>query len=98
MKATVKQAKSILAKTAKNRLAGGAPQPVMLWGPPGIGKSDIVKAVAQELGIDLRDIRLSQLDPVDLRGVPAVEDGQTKWATPSFFPTDPESAGKGIDC
>lgn len=93
MKATVKQARSILAKITKNRLADGAPQPVMLWGPPGIGKSDIVKTVAQELGIDLRDIRLSQLDPVDLRGVPAVEDGQTKWAAPSFFPTDPESAG-----
>lgn len=93
MKATVKKAKSILAKLVKEQLAGGAPQPVMLWGPPGIGKSDIVKTATKECGIELRDIRLAQLDPVDLRGVPTVENGQTKWAIPSFFPTDPESAG-----
>ena len=93
MKTTVTKAKAILDKLAKNQLCGGAPQPVMLWGPPGIGKSDLVRAVSKELGIELRDVRLAQLDPVDLRGVPTVEDGQTKWATPSFFPTDPESAG-----
>ncbi|MBE6370594.1 MAG: AAA family ATPase [Lentisphaerae bacterium] len=93
MNTTVKKAKSILDKFVKNQLAGGASQPVMLWGPPGIGKSDIVKSVAQESSIELRDIRLAQQDPVDLRGVPTVEAGQTKWATPSCFPTDPESAG-----
>ena len=87
MEVTVKTAKAILTKLAQKQLVGGKPQPEMLWGPPGIGKSDIVKAVAKECGIELRDIRLAQLDPVDLRGVPAVEDGQTKWATPSFFPT-----------
>ena len=93
MKTTVKKAKSILDKFVKNQLAGGVPPPVMLRGAPGIGKSDIVKSVAQESSIELRDIRLAQMDPVDLRGVPTVKDGQTKWATPSCFPTDPESTG-----
>ena len=93
MKTTVKKAKSILSKIVRNQLADGTPPPVMLWGAPGIGKSDIVKAVARELEIELRDIRLAQLDPVDLRGVPTVAGGQTKWATPSCFPTDPKSAG-----
>ena len=93
METTVKKAKSILTKLAKDQLAGGTPPPVMLWGPPGVGKSDIVKSIAQECGIELRDIRLAQLDPVDLRGIPTVENGQTKWATPNFFPTDTESAG-----
>ena len=93
MNTTVKKAKAILSKLTKKQLAGGAPQTLMFWGAPGIGKSDIVKAVAQECKIELRDIRLAQLDPVDLRGVPTVEDGQTKWATPSSFPTDSESAG-----
>lgn len=93
MNVTVKNAKAILTKLAQNQLAGGAPPPVMLRGAPGIGKSDIVKAVVQELKIELRDIRLAQMDPVDLRGVPTVKDGQTKWAVPSFFPTEPESAG-----
>lgn len=40
--------------------------PVMLQGAPGVGKSDIVREVAQELGYRVIDIRLSQLDPVDL--------------------------------
>ncbi|MBP5530445.1 MAG: AAA family ATPase [Lentisphaeria bacterium] len=93
MEVTVKKAKAILIRLAQRQLAGGKPQPVIFWGAPGIGKSDIVKAVAKELGIELRDVRLAQLDPVDLRGVPTVEDGQTKWATPSFFSTDPNSAG-----
>ena len=93
MKTTVKKAKSILSKIVRNQLADGTPPPVMLWGAPGIGKSDIVKAVTQELKIGLQDIRLAQMDPVDLRGVPAVENDQTKWATPSCFPTDPDSAG-----
>ena len=93
MKTTVKKAKSILSKIARNQLADGTPPPVMLWGAPGIGKSDIVKAVTQELKIGLQDIRLAQMDPVDLRGVPTVKDDQTKWATPGCFPTDPESAG-----
>ena len=93
MKTTVKKAKSILTKFVRNQLVGGAPQAVMFWGAPGIGKSDIVKAAAKELQIALRDIRLAQMDPVDLRGVPTVKDGRTKWSTPDCFPIDPESGG-----
>lgn len=93
METTVKQAKNILGKVLEFRLAGGNPPPVMLWGAPGIGKSDIVKSIALERGLELHDIRLAQLDPVDLRGVPTVENGQTRWAAPSFFPQNKESAG-----
>lgn len=71
-----------------------ANQPVMLHGSPGVGKSDVVRQVAKQRGIDLIDLRLSQLDPVDLRGVPSVDPKkkQTTWNTPSFLPTD----GNGI--
>jgi hypothetical protein len=69
-----------------------AKQPVMLHGSPGVGKSDVVRQVAAKLGIDMIDLRLSQLDPVDLRGVPSVDDHKTNWNTPSFLPTD----GNGI--
>ncbi len=93
MNTTMKNASAILTKIAEHQLNGGLPQAVMLWGPPGIGKSDIVKAIAAELKLDLRDIRLAQLDPVDLRGVPTVKGVQTVWAAPSFFPHDPKSAG-----
>ena len=43
-----------------------ASQPVMLHGSPGVGKSDVVRQVAAQRGIDMIDLRLSQLDPVDL--------------------------------
>ena len=71
-----------------------ANQPVMLHGSPGVGKSDVVRQVAKQRGIDLIDLRLSQLDPVDLRGVPSVDTKRriTTWNTPSFLPTD----GNGI--
>lgn len=71
-----------------------ANQPVMLHGSPGVGKSDVVRQVAAQRGIDMIDLRLSQLDPVDLRGVPSVdhENKKTTWNAPDFLPTE----GKGI--
>ena len=71
-----------------------ARQPVMVHGSPGVGKSDIVRQLAKKRGVDLIDVRLSQLDPVDLRGVPSVDLKQriTTWNTPDFLPT----GGKGI--
>jgi hypothetical protein len=62
--------------------------PVMLWGSPGIGKSDIVFS----LGLPVIDLRLSQIDAVDLRGLPRVENDQTSWCPPNFLPTE----GEGI--
>lgn len=65
-------------------------EPVMLWGPPGIGKSSIVLEVAEHLGMRVVDVRAALLEPVDLMGVPSVVDGTTRWNTPSWLPTDPE--------
>ncbi|MDZ8034322.1 MoxR family ATPase [Nostoc sp. DedSLP04] len=64
----------------------------MIWGPPGIGKSSIVGQIAQEYDIEFVDVRLSQLAPTDLRGLPVAEDGISKWYPPEFLPRD----GKGI--
>jgi len=47
--------------------------PPMFWGPPGVGKSDCVRGFTKKKNIGCIDIRLSQYDPVDLRGVPRVE-------------------------
>jgi hypothetical protein len=66
--------------------------PLFLWGPPGIGKSQIVAQVAASLQLPLIDIRAVLLDPVDLRGVPSVSDGVTRWNPPNFLPT----AGEGV--
>ncbi|MEA1920151.1 MAG: MoxR family ATPase [Campylobacterota bacterium] len=67
--------------------------PVFIHGSPGIGKSYIVADVAEKSNLELVDIRLSQMDPVDLRGVPSIKEDQTVWMPPVFFPKDADSEG-----
>jgi MoxR-like ATPase len=64
----------------------------MIWGAPGIGKSSIVAQVARKHKIDFVDLRLSQLAPTDLRGLPVAENGISKWYPPEFLP----QSGQGI--
>ena len=69
--------------------------PVFVWGAPGIGKSSIVKQIAEAKDLEFLDLRLSLLDPTDLKGIPFF-DAETRegvWAKPSFLPSDPESKG-----
>ena len=47
-----------------------AKRPVFLWGPPGIGKSEVVQEITNELGGYMIDLRLSQMEPTDIRGIP----------------------------
>lgn len=61
---------------------------VMIWGPPGVGKSSIVSEVARAAGLATVDLRLSQLAPTDLRGLPVAEDGLSRWYPPEFLPRD----------
>ncbi|HHL35185.1 MAG TPA: AAA family ATPase, partial [Desulfobulbaceae bacterium] len=63
-------------------------QAAMLWGLPGVGKSEAVRQIAAEAGMGVIETRLSQMDPVDFRGVPAVVDGTTEWMTPAEFPKE----------
>ncbi len=67
---------------------GQVPLSLMLWGPPGIGKSSIVADVARQHELRLVDLRLSQLAPTDLRGLPVAENGVSRWFPPEFLPTD----------
>lgn len=60
----------------------------MIWGPPGIGKSSIVAQTAAAHGLACVDLRLSQLAPTDLRGLPVAEGGRARWYPPEFLPTD----------
>ncbi len=68
-------------------------QPVFLWGPPGVGKSQVVSQTAVRLGVQLIDIRAILLDPVDLRGLPKISsEGVSQWCVPAFLPR----SGEGI--
>ena len=68
--------------------------PTFLWGAPGIGKSSVVRQVAEAKGIGFIDLRLSLMDPTDLKGIPFYENKarQAVWAPPSFLPRE----GSGI--
>lgn len=83
--------------------------PIFVHGGTGIGKSETIKSVAQEIAkreklefsedkiedgkFGFVDIRVSQLDPSDLRGLPHIEGNKTKWVTPSWLPQNPKSKG-----
>jgi len=70
--------------------------PVMLWGPPGVGKSQIVVQVAERHQVPVIDIRLSQMEPSDLRGIPFRDGVQVEWAVPSMLPNSKTHGPKGI--
>ena len=77
--------------------AFNAKQPLMIWGAPGIGKSQVVAQFAKRKDIGLTDIRTILLDPVDLRGLPWVDKkaNKAKTAIPDFLP-DPSDESEGI--
>jgi MoxR-like ATPase len=60
---SVQARKSLLKAFKKQR-------PLFLWGPPGIGKSELVADITQELGGYMIDLRLGQMEPTDIRGIP----------------------------
>ena len=69
-------------------------RPVFLWGPPGVGKSELVADLTTELGGLCIDLRLGQMDPTDLRGIPFYnkENGKMDWAEPVELPTKEQAA------
>ena len=80
-----------------------------IWGTMGIGKSETIKTVAEDIGnfnklkfvegegdeksFGFIDVRISQLEPSDLRGLPSFEGGKTKWLPPNWLPSNSKSHG-----
>jgi hypothetical protein len=64
-------------------------RPVFLWGPPGIGKSELVAELTEEMGGYMIDLRLGQMEPTDIRGIPFYnkDNGKMDWAEPVDLPT-----------
>lgn len=82
-------------KSAKKsiRKAINVRRPVFLWGPPGIGKSDIVKQIGEDLGRPVIDVRLALWEPTDIKGIPYynAEMGKMVWAPPAELPVEADS-------
>ncbi len=74
----------------------GQHTPVMLWGPPGVGKSQIVAQVAERNHVPMIDIRLSQMEPSDLRGIPFRINDSVEWAVPAMLPNEQRHGKQGI--
>jgi hypothetical protein len=70
--------------------------PIMLWGPPGVGKSRIVADIAAREGLALVDIRLAQLEPTDLRGIPFREGQSVVWSIPAMLPDAARDGPRGV--
>lgn len=72
---------------------------VMLWGPPGVGKSQSIREIAKEIEektnkkVNITDVRLLLFNPIDLRGIPTANEDKTLavWLKPKIFEMD-ESA------
>ncbi|RLB94667.1 MAG: ATP-binding protein [Deltaproteobacteria bacterium] len=63
--------------------AGLAP---MIVGSPGIGKSDIIRMIAEKFKLSVIDMRLSQCDPTDMLGFPTHNGDRMGYAPPEHFP------------
>lgn len=69
---------------------------IMLWGPPGVGKSQGVRQIANEIEwetgkrVVITDVRLLLFNPVDLRGIPTANTERTLavWLKPKIFQMD----------
>jgi hypothetical protein len=88
---SVSENRTVTVSEAKSRLkrAFKVKRPVFLWGPPGVGKSELVADLTEEFGGHMIDLRLGQMDPTDLRGIPFYnkENGKMDWAEPVELPT-----------
>ena len=86
----------VILSTEFSSASSGHHTPVMIWGPPGVGKSQLVAEVAQLHSVPLIDIRLSQLEPSDLRGIPFRSNELVEWAVPGMLPDKERHGNAGI--
>jgi hypothetical protein len=65
-------------------------RPIFLWGPPGIGKSDVVHQIGEYMNAHVIDVRLSLWEPTDIKGIPYFDSNQSKmvWAPPAELPDE----------
>ena len=97
---TIGKTVSLLSKAYSKLINGNIPlcsfPSVMLWGPPGVGKSQGVKQIAKKISEETRksvrvtDVRLLLFNPVDLRGIPTANSDKTLavWLKPQIFQMD----------
>ena len=89
MEVTPKQCKELLITALKADLVP------MIKGSPGLGKSDIVRSIAKDFNLELVDVRLSQLDAVDMSGLPSLEGDKATFKPMNLFPLEGDRIPEG---
>jgi hypothetical protein len=91
MKIPAGEALAVLRTGWQAQIAGALTASWMLHGRPGVGKTRIVETLATEIGARLFDLRLTTIEPQDLRGLPYYdhEARRTRWYPPEDLPDDP---------
>jgi hypothetical protein len=79
----ISEARTLIRKAISKR------RPVFIWGPPGVGKSDLVGQIADDLNGITIDMRMALMEPTDIKGIPYYNatENTMKWAPPSDLPT-----------
>jgi hypothetical protein len=88
----VSEVRTVTSAEARNLIKIAAvkrKRPIFLWGPPGIGKSELVADIGDEIGALVIDLRMALLDPTDLRGIGFYNPNTNTmdWAAPVDLPT-----------
>lgn len=102
-KISVDNAVELLSSSYSNIINNNLPiksfPSVMLWGAPGVGKSQAVRQIAREIEertnkkVNVTDVRLLLFNPIDLRGIPTANVDKTLaiWLKPQIFQMDDSS-------
>ncbi len=90
MRVSAGEALATLRAGWRAQTAGRLTASWMLHGRPGVGKSQLVRELAAELGAELYDVRLTTIEPQDLRGLPYYDHAakKTRWYRPEDLPDD----------
>lgn len=71
--------------------------PCLVTSQPGVGKSAIIKQIAEELKLKMIDVRLTQVSPYDMGGLPAIKDEKSYYAPMKMFPLKGEKIPEGYN-
>ena len=93
---TVDMLSGLYCNSVKNGVPFKNLPSVMLWGPPGVGKSQAVRQIARKIETGtgkktvVTDVRLLLFNPIDLRGIPTANADKTLaiWLKPQIFHMD----------
>ena len=69
----------------------------MVSSSPGMGKSDIIRTIADIFKLKVIDLRVSQCEPVDMQGYPGVINGRMTFHIPEYFPIEGDTIPNGYD-